>query len=186
MPFEPHNRSITEKRPLKKPSFDRVHIAVCITVVAMVLCAVAISLYTDKYVPKNQYYPTGTAKEVDVYEDGERFGGFTVIGEPIDVLEFTDSVERGDWATVCIQGRPNTEYDITVYLKSGPSANSSLVPKRSNEYGVVKWEWRVSSGTTPGDFKIVIKSMQDENICITYAEMYINVTSDEEQEKTEA
>lgn len=177
--FEVCQYSVTDKsQPLKRPSYGRVNVAITLTSVLMVICAVFISIYTAEYTEKKNYYSTGNSDGTEVYEYSDAFGGVTVIGEPFNVLEFTETVSRGEWATVRIQGEPNTEYDITVFLKSGPSSNSALIPKKSDEHGVVEWKWRIYSGTSTGKFKIVIKNMYESNVCVTYAEMYLNIISE--------
>ena len=179
--FEPYQYSVTDKsRGTKMPSYNRVTVAVTVTVVIMVVCAVIISVVRAKYAVAEQYYGVGNAEEsAPIYEEPDLYGGFTVIGEPITVLEFTEVVERGDRATLRIHGKPNTEYGITVYLKSGPSTNSALVSKLSDEHGIVEWNWKVYKGTATGKFKIVIKSIIDDSEYTTYAEMYFTITDKE-------
>lgn len=168
----------TRSKVLRKPSFDRMAVAVTLTVMLAVICAVIISIYNAEYAEQKNYYPMGIGGDEAVYKDDDRFGGFTVIGDRIEVLEFTDNVERGEWATLRIQGRPNTDYDITVYLKSGPSSNSALISKRSDENGIVEWKWRIYKGTSAGKFKVTVTGAVEENVCLTYAEMYLTITKE--------
>ena len=178
--FEPTPFSVTDKsQPIRMPSYDRVIVAITVTAVIMVICAVLVSIYNAKYGAEYVHYPVGTGSEAEIYKDPDAFGGLTVIGKQISVLEFTDTVERGDWATLRIQGEPNTEYDITVFLKSGPSSNSALIPKKTDEHGVVEWKWRVYKGTSLGKFKVVVNSVYENNICVTYAEMYLTIKDEE-------
>jgi len=67
------------------------------------------------------------------------------------------TVERGIDAYLEITGKPNTNYDITVNLKSGPSSASGIEEKTSNEDGVVSWTWGVSSNSSVGTYDIVIE-----------------------------
>lgn len=168
----------TRSKVLRKPSYDRMAVAVTLSVMLAVICAVAISVYNTRYAEKKNYYSMGMGSDCEVYKDNERFGGFTVIGEWIEVLDFTEKVECGEWATLRIKGTPNTDYDITVYLKSGPSSNSALIPKRSDENGIVEWRWRVYKGTSAGKFKVAVKSTVEDNTCLSYAEMYLTITKE--------
>jgi len=71
-------------------------------------------------------------------------------------VRWPETIKRGKDGTVVIQGKPNTEYTIRVYYKSGPSTAKGLEAKVSDADGMVTWTWKVSSRTTPGDFKIVV------------------------------
>lgn len=174
--FEPSQYSLTDKGHGKVlPSYDRMTVAVALTVAAMVFCAVFVSAYNTAHAVEKEYYSGGHSATAGGYEYSDRYGGFAVVGEPIKVLEFTEVVQRGEWATVCIQGEPNAQYDITVYLKSGPSGNASLIPKMSDEKGIVEWTWKIYKGTSCGKFKVVVKCMHGDNICMTYAEMHLTI-----------
>jgi len=176
MPFEPQYFDAPEKpRVIKKPSYDRVTVAITLTIVVMVLCAIVLSIYTDKYVEKNDYFPMGEFNESQEYREPDRFGGYVILGKPVEILEFTNAVVWNNMATLRIQGEPGAEYDITVFLKSGPSTNSKLIPKTADEHGVVEWEWKVYSRTSPGDFRVVVTRMGEGNVCLTYAELTLTV-----------
>ena len=71
-------------------------------------------------------------------------------------VQWPETIKRGKDGTVIIQGKPNTEYTIRVYYKSGTSTAKGLEAKVSDADGMVTWTWKVSSRTTPGDFKIVV------------------------------
>jgi hypothetical protein len=68
----------------------------------------------------------------------------------------------GGEAHVRVYGRAGEQYRITVYLKSGASTAKGLEPKIADEDGLITWEWKVSSRTTPGDYRIVIARISDE------------------------
>jgi hypothetical protein len=71
-------------------------------------------------------------------------------------------VIAGDGAHVRVHGRAGEQYRIKVYLKSGASSAKGLEPKIADEDGLITWEWKVSSRTTPGDYRIVIERISDE------------------------
>ncbi|SHI13688.1 hypothetical protein SAMN02745823_02719 [Sporobacter termitidis DSM 10068] len=74
----------------------------------------------------------------------------------IELVNLTSPVKHGTNATITIKGQPNTDYDITVYYKSGPSTASGLTEKTSNSSGKVSWTWKVGTRTTPGTWTITI------------------------------
>ena len=74
----------------------------------------------------------------------------------VKFISYPETVARNEIATVEFQGKPNTEYVITVYYKSGASTADGLEPKISDDNGYVSWTWKVGGRTSPGTFKIVI------------------------------
>jgi len=66
-------------------------------------------------------------------------------------LQFTSDtlqVHRNEVVTVTVQGKPNTEYRISVTYHSGHvSEASGLGPAMSDENGVVSWAWKVGGKT---------------------------------------
>ena len=76
---------------------------------------------------------------------------------PIVFTNYTNEVQAGEVATVTIQGKPLTLYEIDVIYSSGSSAADGLEPKQSDENGNVTWEWEVGSKTTPGTHTIIVK-----------------------------
>ena len=75
-------------------------------------------------------------------------------------------VIAGDGAHVRVYGRAGEQYRIKVYLKSGASSAKGLEPKIADGDGLITWEWKVSSRTTPGDYRIVIERISDERDAI--------------------
>lgn len=79
--------------------------------------------------------------------------------EPPATLEFTgvsSTVSPGEYAYVSIQGKPNTDYSITVTYKSGASTADGLYTKTSDSNGNVSWEWKVGTRTSSGTYPIRI------------------------------
>lgn len=71
-------------------------------------------------------------------------------------IKWSETVLRNETAEVTIQGKPETEYTITVNYKSGPSKAKGLEPKASDSNGFVTWTWKVGGKTSPGTFTIVV------------------------------
>ena len=66
----------------------------------------------------------------------------------ITILDYSESVGRGERAFIEIQGTPNTDYTCDVEYKSGYSTADGLGTKQSNAKGVVRWTWKVGSRTS--------------------------------------
>ena len=66
----------------------------------------------------------------------------------ITILEYTDVVKRGSFASIKIQGAPNTDYTCEVEYKSGMSSADGLGTKRSDANGIVSWRWKVGTRTS--------------------------------------
>lgn len=77
-------------------------------------------------------------------------------------VEYPETVHRNQKATVTIKGKPNTEYSITVYYKSGPSSASGLEAKVSDSDGYVSWTWKVGAKTSAGTYDIVVSGGGEE------------------------
>jgi hypothetical protein len=59
-------------------------------------------------------------------------------------------------ATIKIQGKPNTQYSITVYYSTSKSTAEGLEKKISDSNGYVTWTWKIGAKTKPGEHRIVI------------------------------
>ena len=70
---------------------------------------------------------------------------------------YTNYVEAGGIATVTIQGKPSTLYEIDVIYSSGSSSAEGLESKQSDENGIVTWEWKVGQKTVPGIHTITVR-----------------------------
>lgn len=66
----------------------------------------------------------------------------------IMILDYSDTVSRGEYAFIKIQGAPNTEYDCEVEYKTTMSNASGLGTKRSDSDGIVSWRWKVGTRTS--------------------------------------
>lgn len=78
---------------------------------------------------------------------------------PAPSLHFVSTpgtIGAGNYATVSIQGAPNTSYSITVYVKSGPSEADGLGSTTSDADGYASWTWKVGARSTPGTYSITV------------------------------
>lgn len=75
----------------------------------------------------------------------------------ITLVSFNNNFRRNEDATIKIQGKPNTQYSISVYYSSGPSKADGLEPKMSDADGYVSWTWHVGGSTsTKGTKRLTI------------------------------
>ncbi|MDP4180546.1 MAG: thermonuclease family protein [Bacillota bacterium] len=84
----------------------------------------------------------------------------------IKQVAIADTVRRGQYASIKIQGKAGVTYNIIVTYKSGPSTAEGLVSKAAGNDGIVSWTWKVGSKTTPGMYPITISG--DGNTLTTY------------------
>ena len=63
---------------------------------------------------------------------------------------------RNEYATISINGEPNTVYSISVYYNSGKSKADGLESKTSDSAGNVSWTWKIGGKTAPGTYKVII------------------------------
>lgn len=91
--------------------------------------------------------------------NAERVATAAVVEAADTVLKVTKeagTVRNNNTATLSIQGKPNTEYRITVYYLSGPSKANGLNATKSDKKGKVTWSWKVGARTSEGEHRIVI------------------------------
>ena len=91
--------------------------------------------------PRPTPKPTATPKPTTKSAPVTRAVGITI-------LDYSDSVSRGAYAFIKIQGAPNTDYDCQVEYKSGWSEASGLGVKQSDANGIVSWKWKVGTRTS--------------------------------------
>ena len=96
---------------------------------------------TPKPTPTATPKPTKTPKPTPTPKPVTRSVGITII-------DYSDTVGRGEYAYIKIQGAPNTDYDCEVEYKSGMSTAQGLGVKQSDANGNVTWKWKVGSRTS--------------------------------------
>ena len=96
---------------------------------------------TPKPTPTATPKPTKTPKPTPTPKPVRRSVGITII-------DYSDTVGRGEYAYIKIQGAPNTDYDCEVEYKSGMSTAQGLGVKQSDANGNVTWKWKVGSRTS--------------------------------------
>ncbi len=74
-----------------------------------------------------------------------------------NLVSLTSPIKRGANATITIRTQVGTACSIIVYYKSGSSA-AGLGPKVAGANGRCTWTWKVGTNTTPGTWRIVVKT----------------------------
>ena len=76
--------------------------------------------------------------------------------EKLKVLYVTSPVGRNEKASLTIQGKPNTEYSISVFYSTNASKADGLYSKVSDSSGKVTWTWKVGGRTKAGSHSITV------------------------------
>lgn len=71
-----------------------------------------------------------------------------VRGVEIEILFYTETVGRGEYASIEIKGEPNTNYTCDVQYITQMSTAKGLGEKQSDGEGHVAWEWKVGTNTS--------------------------------------
>lgn len=84
---------------------------------------------------------------------------------PVGVAEsvFTSPVVAGHNVSITVRTKPKAACSIIVtYNNKERSVDSGLVPKTSDEYGVVSWSWTVEASRPAGTWPVDITCAKDE------------------------
>ncbi len=74
----------------------------------------------------------------------------------IKITSKPGKVANNDYASLTIQGKPNTEYTLKVYYTSKVSSAKGTGKMKSDAKGVCKWTWKVGASTKAGKHRIDI------------------------------
>ncbi len=74
----------------------------------------------------------------------------------VTLVSITSPVNHGNPATISVKTAPGAACRITVTYKSGPSRAKGLIPKTSDDHGMVGWTWLVGTRTTAGTWPVSV------------------------------
>ena len=74
------------------------------------------------------------------------------------LISLTSPIHPGAYATIIVRSRARAACTIAVYYKSGLSTAKGLTPKVAGSDGRCAWTWLVGARTTPGTWRIVVKT----------------------------
>ena len=86
----------------------------------------------------------------------------------IKFIDFPSVFYRNEIVTITIQGKPNTEYDLDVYYKSGKSKAKGLEEKTSDSNGIVSWTFKIGGKTTEEYTPHMIISGNNESVRVEF------------------
>ncbi len=98
---------------------------------------------------KNYYSKYSSAKKCTTKKPVTIYDGIKIIKE-------AGTVDNNSFASLTIQGKPNTEYVCSVKYSSKWSEANGLGRKTSDKNGYVTWKWKVGAKTKPGEHPIKI------------------------------
>ncbi len=121
--------------------------------------------YSDSTVKQTQAETTAAKKPVSNEIINEESKGINVVFK-------NESVEKGNSASIMIQGTPGKKYSIDFYITASDIADySSLADQTADENGFVTWTFNVPSSCESGNRKIIIKESGSDN----YVQTSINI-----------
>jgi len=86
----------------------------------------------------------------------------------IEIIDYTDVIGRGEYASIKIKGTPNTYYDCDVEYKSGMSTAQGLEEKKSDSNGYVTWRWKVGTRTSTDYIPTIYISGGGDSISVKF------------------
>lgn len=66
----------------------------------------------------------------------------------IEIVYYTETIARGEYASIEIIGKPNTTYNCKVEYKSGLSKAKGLGDQDSDGEGYAEWSWKVGTNAS--------------------------------------
>ena len=96
------------------------------------------------------------ASSTDVPEPSDAPAAAVPTALAVKVKSRTETVSRGDKATVSVRTSPKAKCSIEVDYASGPSKAAGLGDKTASATGDATWSWTVSSRTTRGTWPVSV------------------------------
>lgn len=94
--------------------------------------------------------------ETDSPDTGQ--GGGETGGDSITVLEKPNPGYPGRQGTIRAKGEPGCRAQLTVIYKSGTSKAKYLGWAEADGGGIIEWNWKIGTNTTPGEWRFVIET----------------------------
>ena len=92
--------------------------------------------------------PETTAPETETTAPETTKAPEAVKAEPeVKLVSVTSPIDAGEFQTLTIKGKPDTEYAIKVYYRSSASKADGLESKKSDANGNASWTWKVGTNT---------------------------------------
>lgn len=120
---------------------------------------------TEKETKRNKTPSTVRATKQNTKPDSNGTNGETIpeISEGINTVFITDTVAKGDDASIMIQGEPGKKYLMTFYYGNSDSVFTEPVEQTADGNGFVTWTFRVPSNCISGNRKIIINEVDSSD-----------------------
>lgn len=120
---------------------------------------------TEKETKRNKTPSTVRATKQSTKPDSNGTNGETIpeIAEGINTVFITDTVAKGDDASIMIQGEPGKKYLMTFYYGNSDSVFTEPVEQTADGNGFVTWTFRVPSNCISGNRKIIINEVDSSD-----------------------
>ncbi|MEO5691361.1 MAG: hypothetical protein ABIQ64_04195 [Candidatus Saccharimonadales bacterium] len=91
----------------------------------------------------------------------------------ISSQSFTDKVALGKNASLIIKTNPLAACSIRVEYDKQASADSGLVPKKADEYGVASWAWTVETSRPVGKWPVTVTCANAKNSAVLAVDLQV-------------
>ena len=120
---------------------------------------------TENKTEKQQNKTTVRATKQETKKHNANFSAETVpeIIEGLNIVFKSDTVSKGDDASLMIQGVPGKKYILEFYPTSGDSVFTESDEQISDKNGFVSWTFRIPMNCENGNRKIIIKEIDSSN-----------------------
>jgi hypothetical protein len=98
--------------------------------------------------------------------------------ESVAVQTITSPVKRGAIASINVKTNPKSKCTIVVkYRDSGNNqityGSSSLKSKKADEFGIISWEWPISSSAPTGKWTVTVTCVYNKKSAVVIADMLV-------------
>ncbi len=119
-------------------------------------------------VPKKTQSSTEKESKISTTAKTESSENIDEISEGLNVITKTTPVKKGNFATLVISGKPNTEYSIEFYETADNKASyTGLENKVSDSAGFTSWSFEIMPSCEGGKKKIIIREKGSDNFVQT-------------------
>lgn len=122
---------------------------------------------TTYYFKLRAYYTKNGKKVYSSYSSPKKCTTKAAEYTGLKITDISSKVQNNNYATISIQGKPNTEYTCSVKYSSKWSEADGLGTKTSDKNGKITWKWKVGARTKAGEHDIRVVG-GDETIKTTF------------------
>ncbi len=90
------------------------------------------------------------------------------------VQSLTTPVMPGDNASMSVKGNPGSTCSIKVEYNKVASADSGLIAKPTNEFGIVTWAWTLGATTPEGKWPVTVTCEYNKKTAIVIGDLVVS------------